>query len=135
MPSPPGVTARVRDRITIATLRRPGVAVYLELPGAQTVSAVLRTDDLARVPGKRGSTARPKTVTLARTAPKRGKQMKLMLRIPPRTGARLRARRAVTGRVTIVAKRDDGAMTVLEHRVRIVRGAPKKKRSPRRRSR
>jgi hypothetical protein len=95
----------------------------------------LRTDDLARVPGKRGSTAHPKTVTLARTATKRGSDMRLMLRIPPRTGARLRAHRSVTGRVTILAKRDDGATTVLERRVRIVRGAAKKRSARRRRSR
>jgi hypothetical protein len=86
------------------------------------VAVVLRSDDLERVPGERGSTRRPRTVTLARRRAKGAPSVRLRLRIRARDAARIRARRAVTARLTIVAQREDGGTTVLVRRVRIVRG-------------
>jgi secreted PhoX family phosphatase len=120
---PAAVRVRVRRRIAVDALRGRGLAVELDLRGVESVAAALRTDDLARVPGKRGSTARPKTVTLARSSAKGGRDVRLRLRIGARDAARLRARRAVTARLTVVAHRADGGTTVLERRLKIVRGA------------
>jgi hypothetical protein len=115
----PAVRAKLKRRITIGRLARRGLKVELELPaGVRSVAAALRTDDLARVPGKRGSTPRPRTVTLAR-ATTRGRRLRL--RIGPRAARRLRRRRAVTGRLTVVARHDDGRITVIERRLKIVR--------------
>jgi len=56
--SEPGLRLRTPSRVRLETLHARGLAIELELDGAETVLAALRTDALSRVPGKRGSTAR-----------------------------------------------------------------------------
>jgi secreted PhoX family phosphatase len=119
----PGLHLRVRRRTTVARLRRRGLTVRVHVDAPAMVTGALRTDDLASVPGARGSSARPDTVTLARSRgwARRG-IVELRFHVDRREAARLRAHRSVLARVTVVAKAPDGAVSVASHRVRIVAG-------------
>ena len=64
-PAPACACACAR-RISLAALRRRGVLVEVRLDAPAALRVALRTDDLRRVPGRRGSTERPHTVTLDR---------------------------------------------------------------------
>ncbi|MGH2968885.1 MAG: alkaline phosphatase PhoX, partial [Solirubrobacteraceae bacterium] len=59
--APAPLRVHAPQRVTLAALRERGLVLELELQGMRSVAAVLRTDELARVPGKRGSTPRPRT--------------------------------------------------------------------------
>jgi hypothetical protein len=67
-PTGPGLHVRLVRRISLRRLRRRGLLVRLQVDGPAELRVALRTDDLRRVPGKRGSTARPVTVTPAAPA-------------------------------------------------------------------
>ena len=94
--------------------------VWLDEPGELRVA--LRTDDLRNVPGKRGSTQRPQTVTLATAAGARAPA-------PAGTGsgsASARRRRACCGargaptcRLVVVVKLGSGVRQVETRRVRL----------------
>jgi uncharacterized protein len=117
----PDLRLRTPSRARLETLHARGLAIELELDGAETVLAALRTDALSRVPGKRGSTARPRTVTLARARREGRRAMTLHLRVD-RAGAQpLRTRRSTPARVTIVAQGRDGRARVATRAVRIGR--------------
>lgn len=62
----PGLTIAARSQVTLAALRRQGLAVTVEVDEAATLSAVLRSSQLATTPGQRGSEERPVDVTLGR---------------------------------------------------------------------
>src|SRR5215217_3319134 len=61
-----GLIRRAPERVRLDVLASRGLAIDLRPGEADSVVAALRSDELGRVPGKRGSTARPHTVTLAR---------------------------------------------------------------------
>jgi len=108
------------SRIRLASLRRRGRAVRVELDAPARVTLALRTADLVRVPGKRGSAPRPRTVTLARAERRleRGTHA-VRLRVGPRTASRLRARRAVKARLTLLVRDDAGRTDVLTREVHV----------------
>jgi len=73
------------------------------------------------VPGKRGSTPRPHTVTLARARRTGRERMTVHLRVGHGGAARLRGRRATPARITVVAHGRDGRARVTTRAVRIIR--------------
>lgn len=88
--SPAGLRVEVdRRRLGVRRLGRRGLVAVVELDRPGRVEAVLRTSELATRPGRRGSTPRPVTVTLARTRVA-GTRTKATVRL--RVGSRRRAR-------------------------------------------
>jgi hypothetical protein len=116
----PGSRLRVRvpRRISLAALRRRGLPVEVRVDKGARVSVALRTDDLERVAGKRGSTTRPYTVTLARRR-FRGRHRRLRLRVSRAEARRLRAARNVTLQVAVTARYPGGVTRVDARRVRL----------------
>jgi hypothetical protein len=117
----PGLRLSAARRISMATLlrRRVTVNVSVKRPGRMTVA--LRTDDLERVPGERGSTERPKPVVLAsaeRTFTHAGRH-KLVLK--PRAGvaSQLKDRGPISARYTVQARTKTGSVELVDRRVRI----------------
>ena len=117
----PAVRMSMPGRVRLGTLTGRGLAVELELRDAESVVVALRSDELARVAGKRGSTERPRTVTLARARRKGRARMRLRLRVGGAGARRLRGRRSTPARVTVVAHGRDGRTRVVTRAVRIVR--------------
>ena len=95
--------------------------VELRLDDAESVVVALRSDELGRVPGKRGSTPRPHTVTLARARRTARGKMTVHLRINKAGARRLRGRRSTPARITVVAHGRDGRARVATRAVKIVR--------------
>jgi hypothetical protein len=103
-------------------MRQPGYAVVVRTQTRGTAVVALRTSELGTLPGKRGSTDRPRNVTLAR----KRKQLRpgrnvLRLRVGPRTAAKLRARRATRARLTVQVRDQDGTVQLVTRRVKVVR--------------
>ncbi len=119
--SPNGVRLRTPERVRLDALGTSGLALDLRLGDAVTVAAVLRTDALGLLPGKRGSTARPHTVTLARARRKGRKEMRLHLRAGRAELLRLRGRRSTPARITVMARGRDGRARVATRAVELVR--------------
>ena len=124
LPTPPGdrgLRVRLRRRISLATLRRRGLVVEVRLDVPAALRVALRTDDLQRVPGRRGSTPRPRTVTLdRRRVAARAGRVRLRLRVSAAEARRLRrAARPVTLHVAVSARGADGVTRVARHRVRL----------------
>jgi uncharacterized protein len=112
---------RVPKRLSLAELRSNGLPIEVALDDGETLLAALRSDELGRVPGKRGSTARPHTVTLARARRKGSLTQTIHLRLGPAGAQRLRGRRITPARVTVVAQGRDGRARVATRAVRIGR--------------
>jgi hypothetical protein len=119
---PAGLRVRVPRRISLAALRRRGVLVEVRLDAPAVVRVALRTDDLRRVPGRRGSTERPHTVTLdrRRIGAARAGRHRLRLRVSAAEARRLRrAAGRVTLQVAVSARGEDGVTRVASHRLRL----------------
>jgi hypothetical protein len=118
---PAGLRVRLRRRISLAALRRRGLLVEVRLDAPAALRVALRTDDLRRVPGRRGSTERPHTVTLdRRRIAARAGRLRLRLRVSAAEARRLRrAARPVTLQVAVSARGDDGVTRVTAHRLRL----------------
>ena len=117
---PPGLKVRVRRRISLRALRR-GLVVEIRVDGPAVLRVALRTDDLQHVPGKRGSTARPVTVTLARRRWRAGgaARRRLKLRVSAAEARALRAARSPRVQVAVSARGPGGVTRVTSHRVRV----------------
>jgi sugar lactone lactonase YvrE len=118
--APAGLTVRAPARVTLAQLRR-GVAI--EVRSAQPGRAVvaLRSPQLGRVPGQRGSTFRPTNVTVARSERRvAAGRTKVRLKATPRALARLRRRRSTAARLTVQVRAADGRVLVVTRQIRIV---------------
>ena len=115
----PEVSAPRHVRLDRLTAR--GLAVELRLEDAESVAVALRSDELGRVPGKRGSTPRPHTVTLARARRDGRARMTVHLRVDRAGAARLRGRRSTPARITVVAHGRDGRARVATRAIKIVR--------------
>jgi hypothetical protein len=118
---PPGLRLSAARRISMATLLRRGVAINVSVKRPATVTVALRTDDLERVPGERGSTDRPKPVTLAtaeRTFTRAGRH-ELVLK--PRGGIRqrLKGHAGISARYTVQARAKKGSVELVNRRVRV----------------
>jgi hypothetical protein len=115
----PHVTAA--RRVSVGWMRHPGYAVVVRTKTRGTAVIALRTSELGTVPGKRGSTDRPRHVTLAKTRKRvvPGRNV-LRLRVGPRTAAKLRSRRATRARLTVQVRDEDGTVQVVTRRARVV---------------
>jgi secreted PhoX family phosphatase len=120
-PAPSEVAVEAPARVSLARLAARGLAVELRVEDAESVAIALRSDELGRVPGERGSTPRPHTVTLARARRTSRERMTVHLRVGHAGAARLRGRRATPARITVVAHGRDGRARVATRAVRIVR--------------
>ena len=103
----PACACACRRRISLAALRRRGLLVEVRLDAPAALRVALRTDDLRRVPGRRGSTERPHTVTLdrRRIGAARAGRRRLRLRVSAAEARRLRRARApVTLQVAVSAR-------------------------------
>jgi len=109
-------------RVSVGSMRGRGYAVVVRTRTGGSAVAALRTGELGFVPGKRGSTKRPRHVTLAGTrrqlAPGRNV---LRLRVGARTAAKLRSRRATNARLTVQVRDESGKVHVVTRQVAVVR--------------
>jgi uncharacterized protein len=120
-PTAPALRVRLVRRISLRRLRRRGLVVQIRVDGPAELRVALRTDDLRRVPGKRGSTSRPVTVTLARRKRRlrRAGRVRLRLRISAAEARALGKANAPRVRVAVVARGEGGETRVTSHRVRV----------------
>ena len=112
---------RAPRRISLAALRKRGLRVDVRLEERGDLQVALRTDGLRNVPGNRGSTQRPKTVTLdrRRRANARAGRHRIRLRVSPAEARRLKRARPVELRVAVVVKLKSGVRQVETARVRL----------------
>ena len=116
----PALSVRAPRRVTLAQLRR-GIAIEVRSTQPGRAVAALRSPQLGKVPGQRGSTVRPRDVTVARTAKRvPAGSAKLRLKASPRTLARLRKRRSTATRLTVLVRAADGRVHVVTRQVRVV---------------
>jgi uncharacterized protein len=114
---PDGLRVHVPRRISLAALRRAGLPVEITVDGPAALRVALRTDDLDRVPGARGSAARPRTVTLDRRRTRARHAARLRLRVSAAEARRLRAARPLILQVAVSARGEDGVTRVAQRRV------------------
>jgi len=106
----PRLSVGSRKRIGSRTLGTAGLRVRVRVDEAAQVSVAYRSADILRVPGRGGSTPRPKTVTLARAFQRFERPGEVVARLKLGRNARLRLRRrkrSFRARVLVVAR--DGA--------------------------
>jgi uncharacterized protein len=112
-----GLAVAARGRIPKRRLLSEGLPVAVTVDGPGTVVLALRTSDLARVPGARGSTPRPRQVRLARRTVRlrRAGRHVVRLGLGPRAARRLAGRgRALDTRLTVL--RTSGARKLVATR-------------------
>lgn len=114
-----GLRVRAPRRISLAALRRSGLPVEIRVEAPTALRVALRTDDLRRVPGARGSTQRPRTVTLDRRRLRAERTVRVRLRVSAAEARRLRAAKPLTLQVAVSARGADGVMRVAQRRVRL----------------
>jgi uncharacterized protein len=115
----PALAIRAPRRVTLKQLRR-GVVVEVRSASAGRAIAALRTPQLERVPGQRGSTFRPRNVTLARTSRRvPAGTTRLPLKASGRSLARLRRRRSTATRLTVLLRAADGRTHVVTHQIQV----------------
>jgi len=119
----PGLRIRAPRRVSLRTLRRTGLPVTVELGQDASLSVAVRTGDLRRTPGKRGSVDRPLPTKLggARRSGARKGRTQLRVRVGPKTAGRLRRTRqpVIRARITVGARDSDGQFRVATRLVRI----------------
>jgi hypothetical protein len=117
----PGLKLSAARGISMATLLRRGVAVNVSVRRPGRVTVALRTDDIERVPGERGSSDRPNPVTLAsaeRTFTRAGRQ-RLVLKPRGDLRKRLKGHGTITARYTVQARAKTGSAELVNRRVRV----------------
>ena len=115
----PALHVRVARRTSRRALRRSGLLVEVRLDEPAELRVALRTDDLRRVPGARGSTARPRTVVLDRRRLRSRRRARVRLRVSAAEARRLRRAGKVTLQVAVTARGVDGVTRVSVRRVRL----------------
>ncbi len=143
----PGLRIDARRRIPLNDALRRGVPVAARVAKGGRVDAALTTSELRTVPGERGSTPRPRTVTLdrARGAARDGGTIRLRLRLDDADERRLRralararrrGRRTVSTRLIVQLRDAQGNVAVANRRVELVaRSRPARRRRRRARGR
>ena len=116
---PRGLRVQAPRRISLAALRRSGLPVRIVVGEATALRVALRTDDLRSVPGARGSTDRPHTVTLDRRRLRAETTVRVRLRVSAAEARRLRAAKPLTLHVAVSARGADGVVRVAQRRVRL----------------
>jgi len=118
--APAALVVRAPTRVTLAQLRR-GIAIEVRSAHAGRAVAALRSWQLGRVPGKRGSTFRPRNVTVARRERSvAAGSTTVRLKAGPRALARLRKRRSTATRLTVQVRAADGRIHVVTRQIRVV---------------
>jgi len=121
--NPPGLRIRAPRRVSLRTMRRTGLPVTVELGEAASLTVSVRTNDLSRTPGKRGSVDRPLPTKIggARRARARKGRTQLRVRVGPNTASRLRRTRksVIRARITVGARDSGGQFRVATRLVRI----------------
>ena len=118
-PAGPSLRVKVQRRIGLATLRGRGLKVVVRLDQPADVRVALRTDDLRKVAGARGSTRRPRTATLDRRRLRARRVLSVRLRVSAADARRLRRAGDVTLHVAISVRGPRGFTRVASHRVRL----------------
>ncbi|MDO8209963.1 alkaline phosphatase PhoX [Conexibacter sp. CPCC 206217] len=132
--------AAARSRVTLASLRSVGLLVTAQVDEAATLTAILRTSQLATRPGQRGSEDRPVDVTLARaTASAQPGRRQLRLKLSAKEAkrvesalARLRRRGAapqLRARLSVQAKDAAGNVRIATRAVVITQAVAHKQRA------
>jgi uncharacterized protein len=115
----PSIRIKVPRRISLAALRRSGLLVEVRLDEPAELRLALRTDDLRKVPGRRGSTSRPRTVTLDRHKTRARRRLRARLRVSAAEARRIARAGKVTLDVAVTARGADGVTRVASRRVRV----------------
>ena len=115
-------------RVSMSTLLRRGVAVNVSVRRPGEVTIALRTTELARARGSRGSSDRPKTVTLAtaRRTFRRAGRYRVVLKPRGKVRRRLKGRGSLTARYTVQARASNGKVQLVNRRVRVVGSAARR---------
>jgi hypothetical protein len=116
-----GLKISAAKRISMATLLRRGVPVNVSVERPGVVTVALRSDDLERVPGERGSTDRPNPVTLATAKRTFARAGRYEIVLKPRSGIRqrLEGHGTITARYTVQARAKTGSVELVNRRVRV----------------
>jgi hypothetical protein len=120
----PQVAVRVARKVARRSLLRRGLAVRVGVPEGARVAIALRTPDLSRRPGRGGSTARPRSVRLAKARGRveRGGSRRLRLHLGRGGRARLRRRpKALNARLIVSSVDGAGNRTIVARLVRVGR--------------
>ena len=125
-PASAALAVRAPARVTLAELR-DGVTIEVRSTQGGRAVAALRSPELGRVPGQRGSTVRPRNVTVARSERRVvAGRTTVRLKATPRALARLRKRRSTATRLTVLVRAADGRVHVVTRQVRVVARRPKR---------
>jgi secreted PhoX family phosphatase len=120
---PRALSVQVQPRVGSRSLGAAGLEVSVRAPARAQVTLQLETADLLRTPGPDGTTARPRTVLLARRRFRATRGVRsTRLRLRPRARRRLRRRRRpLTARLLVSARMPNGRRLSVVRRVRVVR--------------
>ncbi len=118
---PPGLTTRAARSILLSVFVRKGLRVRVRVDEPGTVAVALRTNELLRTAGPRGSAPNPRTVTLAlgRARFTSAGEKVVTLRLRSSARRRMRGRRSVGARLTVQAKDVFGNAKIATRGVRI----------------
>jgi len=119
----PGLRIRAPRRVSLKTLRDEGLPVTIELSEASSVSVAVRTNELRRTAGARGSVDRPLPTKIggARRPSVRKGRTALRVRVGPKTASRLRrtGKGSVRARITVGARDERGRLRIATRLLRI----------------
>jgi hypothetical protein len=101
----PGLRVGAARRASVRSLLRRGVTLNVQVSRPGPVTIALRTADLERVRGERGSTDRPRTVTLASVTRRFARAGRYRVTLRPRGAIRRRLERSgtITAHYTVSA--------------------------------
>jgi secreted PhoX family phosphatase len=126
----PGVKATVAKRISVSGLLRKGLTVTVDVKRPGTATVALRSNALVKEAGSRGSTDRPKLVTLASATATFSRAGRYKVVLKPKSASqkkRLRtAAKTFKSRVTVQAKTRSGKTAVSNRAVSV--SVPSKRR-------
>jgi secreted PhoX family phosphatase len=119
---PPGIRIMTRKRVAYRRLLARGglpVRVKIDKPGVVGIS--LMTADVDTTPGQRGSSERPKPLTIGRFRRrfKKAGARKVKVKLDRKKARRLRKKRSVVVRVTAQLRDEDGDVVVVTRRIRV----------------
>jgi secreted PhoX family phosphatase len=119
---PTGIRITARRRVAYHRLLARGglpVRVKIEQPGRVGIS--LTTADVDTTPGERGSSERPKPLTIGRLRRRfaRAGARKVLVKLDRKKVRRLRRKKSVVVRITAQLRDDDGNVLVVNRRVRV----------------
>jgi hypothetical protein len=102
-------------------LARGGLPVRVKIDKPGRVGISLTTADVDTTPGERGSSERPKPLTIGRLRRRfrRAGARKVLVKLDRRKVRRLRRKKSVVVRVTAQLRDDDGNVLIVNRRLRV----------------